>query len=206
MKYVPCNECIGDEWMAQNITNTGSCRKIPNWCYQCLLKDNKVNARQGCKKWKHCLPDHPVALILHKLLALPGTWKQWIWSHHHHHHKHHCHHHHHHHRLWVIVLEQSYLLPSGGQVFFLGGNYQLWYYNNIIDIKIIIIVIKIILIKIKIMITIIIIIIKIIWSNHSWEGSRVFRDQNLHELLSPSGRCACHGHYQQVLDYHDYHH
>ena len=34
----------------------------------------------------------------------------------------------------------------------------------------------------------------------------MFRDQNLHELLSPSGRCACHGHYQQDLDNHDYHH
>ena len=54
----------------------------------------------------------------------------------------------------ILVFEQSYLLPSGGQVFFLGGNYQLWYYNNIIDIKIIIIVIKIILIKIKIMLII----------------------------------------------------
>ena len=25
----------------------------------------------------------------------------------------------------ILVFEQSYLLPSGGQVFFLGGNYQL---------------------------------------------------------------------------------
>ena len=40
-------------------------------------------------------------------------------------------------------------------------------------------------------------------NHHSWEGSQVFRGQSLHELLNPSGRCACHDQHDYD-DQHDY--